>query len=107
VSESITLVTVVVGFGLVTVVIAWLGDGHLSLGAFLPVQPRDEWPRGVQEGDVPHFAVEHVDALRPGSDGSAAAGDMPGSSVTVDRDDQPVAQPEIVELYTRRLAPRH
>jgi hypothetical protein len=26
-----------------------------------------DWPRGVQESDVPRFAIEHLDGLRPGS----------------------------------------
>jgi hypothetical protein len=26
-----------------------------------------DWPHGVQESDVPRFAIEHLDGLRPGS----------------------------------------
>lgn len=35
-------------------------------GLFARSDQRD-WPRGVQESDVPRFAIEHLDGLRPGS----------------------------------------
>jgi hypothetical protein len=28
---------------------------------------QSDWPRGVQESDLPRFAIEHLDGLRPGS----------------------------------------
>jgi hypothetical protein len=35
-------------------------------GLFAKSDQRD-WPRGVQESDVPRFAIEHLDSLRRGS----------------------------------------
>ena len=62
---SVELVSVIVGFGLITFAGARLGAGsHLSLTGLFANQAVDAWPRGVQEGDVPHFAVEHADTLR-------------------------------------------
>ena len=30
-----------------------------------PQNDKRDWPHGVQETDVPRFAVEHLDSLRP------------------------------------------
>jgi hypothetical protein len=104
VSGSVALVTVALGFGLIIVAGSWLGAGsHLPLAGLFPLQGRDDWPHGVQEGDAPHFAVEHADALRPGSPG--AADERPRNPASVAQDDAADPPPEVVELYTRRLGP--
>ena len=63
-----TILWLIAGFGFVIVTGALLGAGSdVSLtGMFLP-SDRNDWPRGVQETDVPRFKVEHLDALRPTS----------------------------------------
>ena len=61
----VELVSVIVGFGLIALAGARLGAGsHVSLIGLFARAAIDEWPQGVQEGDVPRFAVEHADALR-------------------------------------------
>ncbi len=97
--ESIALITGVGGFGLIIVAVTWLGASHHAHGGLLSVYRADPWPRGLQESDTPHFAVEHADGLRRGSPAMAVTG----------HDDQhldPVlVGTEVVELYTRRLGP--
>lgn len=61
----VVLLLVFVGFGLIVAAGTWLGAGsHLALDGLFPAQGRSDWPRGVQEGDLPRFAVDHVDSLR-------------------------------------------
>jgi hypothetical protein len=63
VPSPVVLLSVLVGFGLIIVAGTWLGAGsHLALEGLFPAQGRSDWPRGVQEGDVPHFAVDHLDS---------------------------------------------
>jgi len=60
-----TIFWLIAGFAFLVVAGALLGagtDGNLT-GMFPPSSKRD-WPRGVQETDVPRFAVEHLDGLR-------------------------------------------
>jgi hypothetical protein len=66
VPAPVALFATLVGFGLVTLAGAWLCEGSaLDFSGLFPAQGRSDWPTGVQEGDAPRFAVEHVDALRP------------------------------------------
>ena len=45
---------------------ALLGAGtESSLVGLFPQSAARDWPHGVQETDVPRFAVEHLDSLRP------------------------------------------
>ena len=61
-----TIVWLIAGFGFLLVVGALLGAGtDSSLSGLFPQNGRRDWPQGVQETDVPRFAVEHLDALRP------------------------------------------
>lgn len=103
-ADLIAIVTVVIGFGLVAVGGAWLGVGAqpLFLGLFSQ-QGRPDWPHGVQEQDAPHFAVEHIDALRSVP---LVGAETPRGAGIVTVDDATDDGPEVIELYTRRLAPR-
>jgi hypothetical protein len=66
VPAPVDLISAFVGFGLVVVAGARLGAGSpLGLTGLFPAQGRSDWPHGVQEGDVPRFALDHVAALRP------------------------------------------
>jgi hypothetical protein len=89
----------IIGFGFLLIAGSWLGSGvptALALAGLFPAQGVRDWPTGVQEGDAPRFAVEHLDGLRPG----AAAKD----GVAQQRiDDLGDPCPEIIELGSRRL----
>ena len=52
------------GFLLAAAALAGAGSDPFLTGLFPESGARD-WPRGVQETDVPRFAVEHLDALGP------------------------------------------
>jgi hypothetical protein len=68
--------------------IVWLLAGFASCGSrctggsgtepflsgLFPHNEARDWPRGVQENDVPRFAVEHLDALGPLSPGNRLPG---------------------------------
>jgi hypothetical protein len=61
-----TILWLIAGFGFLFVVGALLGAGtDASLTGLFPQTGARDWPQGVQETDVPRFAVEHLDALRP------------------------------------------
>jgi len=61
-----TILWLIAGFGFLLVVGALLGAGtDSSLTGLFPQNGAHDWPHGVQETDVPRFAVEHLDALRP------------------------------------------
>ena len=61
-----TIVSLIAGFAFVFVVAALLGAGpDAPLTGLFPHSGKRDWPQGVQEMDVPRFAVEHLDALRP------------------------------------------
>jgi hypothetical protein len=96
---SVELVSVIVGFGLITLAGVRLGAGsHLSFTGLFASQSGSDWPRGVQEGDVPRFAVEHAESLRhpPAIEPyEELAGD--------EAEAQP---PALVELHVRRVGPR-
>ena len=77
-------------FGSVVVLVAglWLGAGSRDLfGGLFPRRSGPDWPVGVQEDDAPHFAVRHLDGLRP----AANAGQR---------------DTELVDLGSRRLGSR-
>jgi len=61
-----TILWLIGGFAFLFAVGALLGAGsETSLAGLFPQNGAREWPHGVQETDVPRFAVEHLDALRP------------------------------------------
>jgi hypothetical protein len=61
-----TILWLIAGFAFLFVAGALLGAGsETSLTGLFPQNAAREWPHGVQETDVPRFAVEHLDALRP------------------------------------------
>jgi hypothetical protein len=61
-----TILWLVAGFAFLFGAGALLGAGSdASLSGLFAQNDRRDWPRGVQETDVPRFAVEHLDALRP------------------------------------------
>ena len=61
-----TILWLIAGFVFLFVVGALLGAGtDASLTGLFPQNGERDWPQGVQETDVPRFAVEHLDALRP------------------------------------------
>ena len=63
-----TILWLMAGFSFVIVAGALLGAGsHVSLTGMFPPRGTNDWPRGVQETDVPRFQVEHLDALRAAS----------------------------------------
>ena len=98
----VDLVSVVLGFGLIAVAGAWFGAGSDGALAGLFARPvLDAWPQGVQEGDVPRFAVEHADCLRHPI-GSAD----PFEEFARDPDDTTDLQPTQVSIEIRR-APLH
>lgn len=103
--ESLVLVTVIVGFGLLIVAGARLGAGsHLSLAGLFPAQSGNDWPRGVQEPDVPRFAVAHADTLRrdptPASEATKAR-----HATAADPAAEAFHPAEIIELYDRPIVP--
>ena len=66
VPAPIEVVATVVGFGLVAVAAAALNRGApMDFSGLFASHNRSDWPSGVQEGDVPHFEVDHLDGPRP------------------------------------------
>jgi hypothetical protein len=100
VPASVELVSVIVGFGIITIAGARLGAGsHLSLIGLFARPVLNEWPRGVQEGDVPRFMVEHADGLR-----HPATLPSPFEDLGLETADAPT--PILVELEVRRAPSR-
>ena len=61
-----TILWLIAGFGFMFVVGTLLGAGtDTMLAGLFPQSGGRDWPVGVQESDVPRFAVEHLDTLRP------------------------------------------
>jgi hypothetical protein len=61
-----TILWLVGGFAFLVFAGALIGAGtDASIGGMFPQSSERNWPQGVQEMDVPRFAVEHLDALRP------------------------------------------
>ena len=72
------------------------GAADVAFAGLFPAQGRSDWPHGVQESDVPRFAVEHAASLRPGTD--VAIRDLEAG------DDAEVRlQGDIVDLFNRPL----
>jgi hypothetical protein len=61
-----TILWLVAAFGFLIAAAALLGAGTdpFMTGLF-PRRDKRDWPHGVQETDVPRFAVDHLDALGP------------------------------------------
>jgi len=94
-SDQLIVVSTMVGLGFLLVAGAWLGAGsHTALVGLFAAHGGRDWPTGVQEADAPHFAVAHLDNLRP------AAATPPESF------DDGGASPEIVDLGGRHLETR-
>lgn len=89
-SDGVTVLALILGFGLVLIAGAKVGPSTPTFlaGLFPPVGARD-WPTGVQEPDAPRFAVAHLDALRPDLRPVTAAEAMDAR--------------EVVDLYERPL----
>ena len=97
-SDAIPLLVLFAVCGLIVIGSARLGPAtSMALSGLWAPHGRPDWPHGVQEMDAPAFEVSHLDALRPGTlmilVGPATAG-------TTEQDEP---QPEIVELFDRRL----
>ena len=70
-----TILWLVAAFGFLIAAAALLGAGTdpFMTGLF-PHNGARDWPPGVQETDVPRFAVEHLDALGPLAPGNRLPG---------------------------------
>jgi hypothetical protein len=92
-TDGLTVIWLIIGFGFLVVAGARLGAGsHTSLTGLFPPRGARDWPTGVQEPDAPRFEVSHLDGLRPRREGGIRT-----SVVDV------VPLPEIVELGARRI----
>jgi hypothetical protein len=66
VPAPVEVVATLVGFGLVAAAGAALNRGApMDFSGLFAMRGRSQWPYGVQEGDVPHFELDHLDGLRP------------------------------------------
>ena len=66
VPAPVEVIATLVGFGLVAVAGAALNRGApMDFSGLFAMRGRSDWPRGVQEGDVPRFEVDHLDGFRP------------------------------------------
>jgi hypothetical protein len=95
-------IAALVGFVVVTVAVTWLNLGSpVDFGGLFPAQGRRDWPRGVQEGDVPRFAVDHAEGLRP-------ARPADGLSIQELADPRPIPRIEpVVVRPVHRLTLKH
>jgi hypothetical protein len=92
-SDWVIYLGLVVGFGFILVAGMRLGAGSRDVIAGLfPAQGVRDWPTGVQEGEAPRFAIDHLDGLRP------------GLGCLIDPRDTP--RTELVDLGSRRLSAR-
>ena len=74
-TDTGAIIWLVAAFGLPLLAGALLGAGTDSiLTGLFPQDGRRDWPHGVQETDVPRFAVEHLDALGPLAPGNRLPG---------------------------------
>jgi hypothetical protein len=70
-----TILWVLAGFGVLFAAAALAGSGtEPFLTGLFPHDEARDWPHGVQETDVPRFAVEHLDALGPLAPGNRLPG---------------------------------
>jgi len=98
----LVLIATVVGFVLVVAMVVTLNGGRpVDFSGLFPAHGRSDWPQGVQEPDLPRFALDHADALR-------AADRAERSTVRGCGPVEP-AMPRVERVATnvRRLAPRH
>jgi hypothetical protein len=94
----IELASVLVSFSLIALAGARIGAGsHLSLIGLFAQHGRNDWPHGVQEMDVPRFAVEHADTLRHPAPDIAPFEEL-GADMTQ------ATPPELVELHVHRAS---
>ena len=78
-----------------------MSDGVLSIFAGLfPSRGGRDWPTGVQEGDAPRFAVQHLDDLRPGQPAVIA-------TFAISEGDLDGPRTELFDLGSRRLDTPH
>ena len=93
-SDGLTVIWLILGFGFLVVAGARLGAGsHTSLTGLFPARGARDWPTGVQEPDAPRFEVSHLDGLRPRRE------EVGIRTTVVDV----VSLPEIVELGVLRI----
>jgi len=94
----VVLIAAFGGFGLVIAAVAGLNGGApIDFSGLFPAHGRSDWPQGVQEDDVPHFAVDHVDALR-------LAGRAGGPSIhELSSPEAPIPRVELVAANVHRL----
>lgn len=72
-ADGPTLISAIVGFGIVVVAGYMLGAGSHALTGLFAAQGAHDWPIGIQEPDAPHFVFEHTSDSAPGvSDGGDA-----------------------------------
>ena len=70
-----TILWLAAGFGVLFAAAALAGSGSEPfLSGLFPRNDARDWPHGVQETDVPRFAVEHLDALGPLAPGNRLPG---------------------------------
>jgi hypothetical protein len=56
--DGLTVISMVVGFGLVVVAGARFGAGsHSGLAGLFAMRSGRDWPIGIQEGDAPRFVL--------------------------------------------------
>lgn len=102
-SDGVTFLTLIVGFGFVIAAGAYIGAGPRQsfFSGLFPAPGVRDWPNGVQEEDAPRFAVEHLDGLRHGHPVTVAATPIAA--------DDPIDAPraELIDLGSRRLDAPH
>ncbi|HEX7950330.1 MAG TPA: hypothetical protein VF494_08275 [Candidatus Limnocylindrales bacterium] len=71
-------IATVAGFGLFIVAVTRLNEGRpVEVGGIFPANGRSDWPRGIQERDVPRFAIDRAPATRAGPAGDAVRDQEP------------------------------
>jgi hypothetical protein len=58
--DGLSLLSLILMIGLVAVIGAMAGVGYPAIAGLFPQSGRRDWPVGVQEGDVPHFAFHEA-----------------------------------------------
>ncbi len=66
-ADDLTLISAIIGFGLVIAAGARLGAGSQALSGLFAAQGARDWPTGVQEPDAPHFTLVHPTGDAPGA----------------------------------------
>lgn len=66
--DAIVYLALVIGCSIAAIGGARTLGARVGHGGVVSGQGRGDWPRGIQEEDVPRFAIAHVDALRRGFD---------------------------------------